>query len=265
MNFLAAPIAALDEIIGCVEASLIVTDEKHAPPAQVGKPAPSLTPTRVISGDASAALDTATVPADDGSSLKPQKKKKEKKAKAPAAPLLPEATSQWHMCDLRVGRVLTVGTHPEADGLYVLSIGVGGGETRSVCAGLRAYVPEEEMAGRLVVLICNLKPRKLRGVDSTAMCLAGSVRSAEDGEKETVVPIAPPAACAEGEIIRIAGMGGERAVEDGKFVSTKNWERVGARFAVKDGKACYDGTPMVAGPEDASHVLCALPDGAEIH
>lgn len=190
---------------------------------------------------------------------------KKKKKGGHAAPVkLPDAVAQFHLCDFRVGEIVTVGHHPEADGLYVLTIDCGGGEIRSVCAGLRNFVPESEMVpGRLMCLIANLKPRKVRGVDSAAMCLAGSVVGGE-GEKETVVPVAPPAGAKAGDVISIDGMQGERATfEPGKFLSSKNWDRVAGRLSVKDGKACYDGQPLVVA--GAGEFSCALPDGAEIH
>jgi glutamyl-tRNA synthetase len=194
----------------------------------------------------------------------PTKAGKKKKGAQVSAAKLPDAVAQFHMCDLRVGKIVTVGHHPGADGLYALTIDVGGGQIRSVCAGLRKFVPDSEMApGRLMCLIANLKPRQVRGVDSTAMCLAGSVVGGE-GEKEVVVPLAPPEGAEAGSIISAAGMQGERAkFVDGKYLSSKNWDRVVGRLSVRDGRACYDGLPLtVAGAGD---LACALPDGAEIH
>jgi methionine--tRNA ligase beta chain len=191
----------------------------------------------------------------------PKKEKAPKAAKIPRAPAIPDADAQFLLCDLRVGRITTVGHHEEADGLYVLKIDVGGGELRTVCAGLRKYVPDAEMEGRPVVLICNLKPRKLRGVDSEAMCLAGSIVSGE-GEKETVVPIAPPADAEPGAVVSVCGVKHDRNIVEGRFLSGKNWDKVVARLSVRDGKACYDGRPLRI---DSSDVSCDLPDGAEIH
>jgi tRNA-binding EMAP/Myf-like protein len=168
------------------------------------------------------------------------------------------------MCDFRVGKIVTVGHDPEADGLYVLKLDVGGGEILSVCAGLRHYVPDSEMLrGRLMCLIANLKPRQVRGIDSAAMCLAGSVVGGE-GEKETVVPLAPPKGAEAGSIIAVAGMEGERSnFVDGKLLSSKNWDRVVGRLTLKGGNACYDGAPFAV--VGAGDIVCALCDGAEIH
>eukprot|EP00177_Eucheuma_denticulatum_P005469 GFKZ01009938.1.p1 GENE.GFKZ01009938.1~~GFKZ01009938.1.p1 ORF type:complete len:248 (+),score=42.80 GFKZ01009938.1:295-1038(+) len=192
---------------------------------------------------------------------KKQKKKKEKKPKQPAPPPVDPVVAQFLQCDLRVGRILEVGPHAEAEALYVMKISVGTEDTRTVCAGLRKFVPEEEMLNRMVVTICNLKPRKLRGVPSEAMVLAGSVVSGE-GEKETVVPVDPPPGATEGALIAADGVTGERTVTPGKFVSGKVWDKVVPRLSVKDGIACYNGQPMRT---DQGAVVCKLPDGAEIH
>lgn len=192
---------------------------------------------------------------------KKQVKKKDKKPKQTPTASADPVVSQFLQCDLRVGRIQEVSPHPEADGLYVLKIEYSNDETRTVCAGLRKFIPEEEMQSRMVVTICNLKPRKLRGVASEAMILAGSVVSGE-GEKETVVPLAPPPQAVEGTVVMADGITGERTVEGGKYVSSKVWDKVVPRLGVKNGIACYNDKPLQT-VEGA--VACFLPDGAEIH
>ncbi|HLE95974.1 MAG TPA: methionine--tRNA ligase [Candidatus Thermoplasmatota archaeon] len=73
--------------------------------------------------------------------------------------------------DLRVGVVVSVEDHPKADKLYVLKVDLGG-ETRQVVAGLRGLVAREELLGRRVVMVANLAPARLRGVESQGMLLA---------------------------------------------------------------------------------------------
>jgi aminoacyl tRNA synthase complex-interacting multifunctional protein 1 len=76
-----------------------------------------------------------------------------------------------HMVDLRVGKIVDVQRHPDADSLYVEQIDVGEPEPRTVVSGLVKYVPIEEMRGKLLVAVCNLKPASMRGVKSFAMVL----------------------------------------------------------------------------------------------
>lgn len=74
--------------------------------------------------------------------------------------------------DLRVAQIVGVNDHPEADSLYVLQVEDGEG-IRQVCAGLKSSYTPEELQDRKVVLFANLKPSKLRGLESKGMLLAG--------------------------------------------------------------------------------------------
>lgn len=76
--------------------------------------------------------------------------------------------------DLRIGRILTAKKHPDAESLYIEEIDVGENKPRTVVSGLVKYVPLEEMQNRLVVVLCNLKPAKMRGVTSEAMVMCAS-------------------------------------------------------------------------------------------
>ncbi len=75
--------------------------------------------------------------------------------------------------DLRVAKVIEVEKHPNADKLLVLQLEVGE-ETRQVVSGISKYYEPEELVGKNVILIANLKPIKLRGVESRGMILAAS-------------------------------------------------------------------------------------------
>jgi aminoacyl tRNA synthase complex-interacting multifunctional protein 1 len=154
---------------------------------------------------------------------KPKKDKKEKqpkpqKAPAPAAPLSP------CLIDLRVGHILKAIKHPEADSLYVSTIAVGdkpgtedtieyeGQVCRTVCSGLNGLVPLEDMQGRKVVTVCNLKPVKMRGIKSCAMVLAASPKLKEgevDDHAGPVELVNPPADAAAGERVFFEGWKGE--------------------------------------------------------
>lgn len=65
--------------------------------------------------------------------------------------------------------------HPDADSLYLEKIDVGEPEPRTVVSGLVAYVSQEELQDRTVLLLCNLKPQKMRGIESQAMLLCASM------------------------------------------------------------------------------------------
>ena len=70
--------------------------------------------------------------------------------------------------DIRVGKLLEVWPHPESDKLYVEKIDLGEGTPRQILSGLRQNIPIENMNG-LVIVLANLKPRKLAGMESNGM------------------------------------------------------------------------------------------------
>lgn len=77
----------------------------------------------------------------------------------------------FQQVDLRIGKVETVEDHPDADKLYVLSVDLGD-ETRQLVAGLKDHVPKRELKGLRCVVVANLEPATIRGVESQGMLLA---------------------------------------------------------------------------------------------
>ncbi len=75
--------------------------------------------------------------------------------------------------DLRVATVKEVEQHPDADKLYVIQLKVGD-EERQIVSGLVGHYTPEELSGRNIILVYNLKPAKLRGIKSEGMLLAAS-------------------------------------------------------------------------------------------
>jgi methionyl-tRNA synthetase len=87
--------------------------------------------------------------------------------------------------DLRAAKVLECSAHPNADKLLVLKIDLGF-EQRQLIAGLRAHYEPEALVGKTIIVVANLEPRKMRGLESQGMLLAASQVGAE-GEKERVI------------------------------------------------------------------------------
>lgn len=85
--------------------------------------------------------------------------------------------------DLRVAKVVEVADHPNADKLIVLQIDLGD-ERRQIIAGLKEYVAPESLLGKEIVVVANLEPRKMRGMESNGMLLAASHG---DGDRGNVV------------------------------------------------------------------------------
>ncbi len=81
----------------------------------------------------------------------------------------------WSKLDLRVAQIKKVEDIDGADKLYKMTVDVGPefGE-RTLCAGLKKYYSKEDLQDRKIVMIVNLKPRKLMGITSQGMLLAAS-------------------------------------------------------------------------------------------
>ena len=76
--------------------------------------------------------------------------------------------------DLRVGQVVSAERVPKADKLLLMKIDIGEEQPRQVLAGIAQYYEPEKLTGRKVVVVANLKPRKLRGLESQGMVVAAS-------------------------------------------------------------------------------------------
>ena len=85
--------------------------------------------------------------------------------------------SEFARLDLRMATVKAAEVHPKADKLLVLHVDLGG-EERQLVAGIRAHYRPEDLIGRQVVVVANLAPATLRGVESHGMVLA-----AVDGDR----------------------------------------------------------------------------------
>ncbi len=78
--------------------------------------------------------------------------------------------------ELKVAQITEVNDHPNADRLYVISVDLGD-KTKQVVAGIKASYQKEDLIGKQVVVVDNLEPAVLRGVESQGMILASSDES----------------------------------------------------------------------------------------
>ena len=91
--------------------------------------------------------------------------------------------------DFRVGTILSAEKHPKAEKLLVFQVKMGT-ETRQIISGVAKHFTPEECVGRKVVVVANLKPRKLRGLESNGMIMFAD--DVKDG-KETLAFVSPEA------------------------------------------------------------------------
>lgn len=84
--------------------------------------------------------------------------------------------------ELRVGKIIKCEKHPKADKLLVSQVKIGP-ETRQIVSGIAKWYKPEDLIGKEVTVVCNLKPVKLRGIESQGMILAAG----DDGD-DLVLP-----------------------------------------------------------------------------
>ena len=90
---------------------------------------------------------------------------------------------------MRVAQILKVEEIPKSKKLYKLEVDLGY-EHRTICSGIKNFFKPEELIGKRAIVVTNLKPAKLCGIDSNGMILAASVK--EEG-KEQLTLVAPAA------------------------------------------------------------------------
>ncbi|CAK5270297.1 unnamed protein product [Mycena citricolor] len=184
--------------------------EKKAPAAAQEPAASTSAAPPAVSGASGA--ETAA-PAKEKKEKKEKEKKKDagpdaggkKKGAAPSKAVAAEEAGEPvpSMIDLRVGHIVDIMKHPDADGLYVEQIDIGE-ETgpRTVVSGLVNYIPIEQMRDKYLVAVCNLKPASMRGVKSFAMVLCAT---SKDGKEGGIELIQPPAGAKPGDRVYFEG------------------------------------------------------------
>ncbi len=216
----------------------------------------------------------------------PQQQKKQKKAKKPKKAGKPQEPTHtvmqsFNKAFLQVSEIVSCEDHPVADKLYLMKLKVteeADAEPLTFVAGIKLFYSKEELVGRKVCTILNLKPAKLAGTLSEAMLLAASVVSAE-GAKETVKLVAAPEGSVVGDRIFVRPTGElaeglptdstipladnlAKSLADTARCAPKQWDRVVANLMVEGGKATLCKHEIVT---SKGALTADLPDGAEIH
>lgn len=101
---------------------------------------------------------------------KKQPKKEEKKEEKKEA----ISIDDFFKTDLRVAEILTAEKVEKSKKLIKMTVSLGDGETRTVVSGISEYYQPEELIGKHVIFVSNLKPAKLMGIESQGMILAAS-------------------------------------------------------------------------------------------
>lgn len=197
-------------------------------------------------------------------------------ATTPAAPSTASGVNNGDLSclEIRIGKILEIGVHPEAENLYVEKVDIGTfftyyyvsllyliitlctvniviGEAtgpRTIVSGLVKYCTAESLLNRNVIVLCNLKPRALKGITSAGMLLCAS-----NADHTQVEPLNPPATATVGELISFEG-NIIKPVEAGNKAS-KSFAKIADDFYVNGaGVATFRGIPFMTtqGPVTAS-------------
>ena len=78
---------------------------------------------------------------------------------------------EFKKMDLRVAKILEVEDVPGADRIYLLTVDIGD-EKRKIVAGIKPWYKKEELIGKNIIMIVNLEPKTIRGIESKGMLLA---------------------------------------------------------------------------------------------
>jgi len=102
---------------------------------------------------------------------------------------------EFSRIDMRVGKIIKVETIPKSQNLLKLTIDIGERRPKTAVAGIAKYYKPEELEGRYIVVVTNLKPRKIFGVESEVMILAAQ-------DKNNVIFIEPEKPISPGSKVR---------------------------------------------------------------
>lgn len=230
-----AAIALLSTMLLCL--FLSAQSFSLAPSQQILRPTAAVAPlwaSEAAAGKATAFTEEA-----------PEKAEKKKKKKKPQPPQEPVALDISKL-DIRVGLIEKCWEHEEADKLYCEEINLGEeGGPRQIASGLKAHYSIDDMVGKKVLVLANLKSRKLVGFPSHGMVLcACKYGEAEDGSEDTVEFVCPPEDSEIGDRVVCEGFEGEPATEN-QVIKKKILNAVFPDLKVdSDGVAIYKDVPL---------------------
>lgn len=174
-----------------------------------------------------------------------EKKEKKQEKKAPVVlPLDKQAEFFNANIELTVAKIVDVKPNPDGEKLYIETLDDGSGSPRVIQSGLRKFFKEEELLGKHIAIVSNLAPRKMLGVESRGMLLAGHYE--DENKKE----------CIEVLDLSWAKPGTKIILEGSDANAVKKSEITGDDFFAVKIKA-VDGSVQVAGKK-------LLADGKEV-
>jgi len=190
-------------------------------------------------GDEQNAVQPATATVASENKSDNEKKEKKKKKKTPPPETVPEEINVSKL-DVRVGIIKNAYNHETADKLYCEEIDIGEESgPRNIASGIRPYYDTpEDIIGKKVLVLANLKTRKLQGFPSHGMILCSFTD--DDG----VVIVEPPEDAEIGERVMVQGYDGEPATEN-QVIKKKMLDKIFPDLKTNDeGYVTYNGVPF---------------------
>ena len=158
-----------------------------------------------------------------------EKQKKEKFIKKNKIFTKSENLELFNKSELRIGQIKEISEIKNSENLYTQKINIGS-ETRSVISGLKKKFKKKDLEGKKVILLCNLKKRKIMNNNSEGMIICGV--NDDDDEIDLLTP--------KGEIGDLLRL--DKDFEDKKIenLKVKDFERFMGLFSIKNGVCFYD-------------------------
>jgi len=159
---------------------------------------------------------------------------------------VPKIGAELFPANLKVAVIESVEDHPNADKLYVLSVNLGNNETRTLVAGLKGTYSKEQLLNRRIVVVTNLKPAKIRDVESQGMLLAA--------EKDGKIEILSAPKSEAGDSVFAEGLKSSESE-----ITVEKFHSLGLSVEAK--RVYYDDRILKTGKEE---VVAVIEDGAKV-
>ena len=162
----------------------------------------------------------------------------------------------FELLNLKIGYIKHAALHPNSDKLYVSQIQLSNEDesvTKQVCSSLQQHIPREELEGKLVVVVDNMKKCKFRGEVSEAMIICGKDAS------EDIVQICRPVNGCISLIGKTVGLSGKPIAGEATLrkIKPKEWDDISSRLYVgEENKVTYREEE-----NETEHILCVHGEG----
>lgn len=212
-----------------------------------------VTPTAAVPSTNPDASTTKVGSSSSGNEDSAKVEKGDKKAKDQPNPTsVATASLDPSKLDIRCGKIVKCWNHPESEKLLCEEIDLGEGKTRTIASGLRAFYSAEQVEGRKVLVLANLKERNMAGFKSQGMVLC-----AVAGEHSDVKLLEAPASADIGARVQFPGYSNGDAATPAQMAKKKILEGL-APFLRTDlkGVAHWDKSPFTIGDDVCCASLC---------